>query len=123
MARDLGVSLIAWAPLASGLLTGKFHKNPDILRRTPALRRNRLVRRLETSRPVIEVLDNIAQKYSTEPAQVALAWLIDQGKDIIAIPGANRVGHVQESVGAMKLELSGEDRSRLDEVSRKILSG
>jgi aryl-alcohol dehydrogenase-like predicted oxidoreductase len=119
-ARELGISLIAWAPLASGLLTGKFHKNPAILENTPAMRRNRLEKKLETSRPMIEALDKIAIKYNTEPAQVALAWLIDQGEDIVAIPGATRVGHVQESIGAMKLDLSQEDRSRLEEVSRKI---
>jgi aryl-alcohol dehydrogenase-like predicted oxidoreductase len=118
-ARELGVSLIAWAPLASGLLTGKFHKNPDMLARTPAMRRNRLEKQLETSRPVIEALDNIALKYKSEPAQVALAWLIDQGDDVVAIPGATRVGHVQEVVGAMKLDLSEEDRIRLDKVSLK----
>ena len=121
-ARELGISLIAWAPLASGLLTGKFHKNPAILARTPAMRRNRLEKQLETSRPVIEVLDNIALKYSSEPAQVALAWLIGQGEDILAIPGATRVGHVQEGVGAMKLNLSQEDHRRLDEVSRVMFS-
>jgi aryl-alcohol dehydrogenase-like predicted oxidoreductase len=117
-ARALGISLIAWAPLESGILTGKFHKNPEILTRIPVVRRKRLEKQLEASRPVIEVLDEIASKYGSEPAQVALAWLIQQGEDIVVIPGASRVGHVMESIGAMKLQLSKEDIARLDKVSR-----
>jgi len=119
-ARDLGISLIAWSPLASGLLTGKFHKNPDILARTPAMRRRGLEKQLEASRVLIEVLDEIASKYDSEPAQVALAWLINQGEDIVAIPGASRVGHVKESIGAMNLTVAAEDLARLDDVSRRV---
>lgn len=116
-ARDLGISLIAWAPLASGILTGKFHKEPEILARIPSVRRKRLEKQIETSRSVIEVLDVIAAKYNSEPAQVALAWLISQGKDIVAIPGASRVGHVLEGIGAMGLQLFEEDIIRLDQAS------
>jgi len=119
-ARELGISLIAWAPLASGLLTGKFHYNPEILARTPKVRRNRLEKQLESSRPVIKILEEIASKHESEPAQVALAWLICQGQDIVAIPGASRVGHVMESIGAMNLQLSKEELTRLDQASLKI---
>jgi len=123
-ARELGVTIIAWSPLASGLLTGKFHKNPEILARTPPVRRRRLENQLESSQPVIQVLDDIAQKYGTEPAQVALSWLINnQGDLVVAIPGASRVGHVEESIGAMNLQLSEKDLKRLDEVSRKYKGG
>jgi len=116
-ARELGISLIAWVPLASGILTGKFHKKPEILARIPSVRRRKLEKQLETSRPVIEVLDEIAAKYNSEPAQVALAWLIHQGTDIVAIPGASRLGHVLEGIRAMDLQLSEEDITRLDRAS------
>lgn len=119
-ARELGISLIAWVPLASGILTGKFHKNPEILARIPSVRRKKLEKQLETSRPVIEVLNEISAKYSSEPAQVALAWLINQGKDIVTLPGASRVGHVLEGIGAMSLSLSVGDIERLDDVSRTL---
>ena len=119
-ARELGISLIAWAPLASGILTGKFHKKPEILARIPSVRRKRLEKQLETSRSVIEVLDEIAAIYNSEPAQVALAWLIQQGEDIVAIPGATRVGHVLEGSGAINLQLSEEDLTQLDQTSLKI---
>ncbi len=116
-ARELGIALIAWAPLASGILTGKFHKAPEILAGIPAVRRNRVKKRLEDTRPVIEVLDQIASKYGSEPAQVALAWLIHQGEDIVAVPGATRVGHVMEGIGAMNLTLAAVDLDRLNDVS------
>jgi len=119
-ARELGISLIAWAPLESGLLTGKFHKNPEILSRIPTVRRKRLEKKLEYSRPVIEALDGIASKYGSEPAQVALSWLIQQGEDFVAVPGASRVGHVAEGIGAMNLTLAAEDLDRLNEVSRDL---
>lgn len=117
-ARELGVTIIAYSPLASGLLTGKFHKSPEVLARTPAFRRRRLERQLETSQPVIQVLDEIAEKLQTEPAKVALSWLINkQGEIVVAIPGASRVEHVQESIGAMQLNLSNQDTVRLDEIT------
>lgn len=119
-ARELGISLIAWAPLASGVLTGKYHKNPDILARIPAVRRKKVEKQIELSQPVIEVLDEIASKYETEPAQVALSWVINQGQDIVAVTGVSRVGHVLEGIGAMKLQLSEKDITRLDQVSRKF---
>ena len=119
-ARDLGISLIAWAPLASGILTGKFHKNPEKFTGILAIRRKRLEKKLEDSWPVIEVLDEIASKYGSEPAQVALAWLIQQGEDIVAIPGATRIGHVMEGFGAMNLQLSEKDLTQLDQTSLKI---
>ena len=120
-ARDLGMTIIAWSPLASGLLTGKFHKDPKYLARTPTVRRKRLENQLETSQPVIEVLNELAEKHNSEPAQVALSWVINsQGDLVVAIPGATRVGHVQESIGAMNLQLSEEDLTRLNQVSLKF---
>jgi aryl-alcohol dehydrogenase-like predicted oxidoreductase len=117
-ARELGVTIIAYSPLASGLLTGKFHKSPEVLARTPAFRRRRLEKQLESSHPVIQVLDEIAAKYESEPAMVALSWLINKhGEIVVAIPGASRVEHVQESIGAMQLNLSNQDSVRLDEIT------
>ena len=120
-ARELGMTIIAWSPLESGLLTGKFHKDPKYLARTPSVRRRRLEKQLAASQPVIEVLNDLAEKYSTDPAQVALSWVINnQGDLVVAIPGATRVGHVEESIGAMNLKLSDEDLTRLDQVSLKF---
>jgi aryl-alcohol dehydrogenase-like predicted oxidoreductase len=119
MAKELGVTIVAWGPLASGLLTGKFHKNPQILDNTPAMRRRRFQLRLEESRPIISALDEIALRYDVTPAQVALNWLIHfHGEVVVAIPGASRVHHAEESAGAMNFELSEDDLELLDQLSR-----
>lgn len=117
-ARELGISLIASAPLASGVLTGKFHKNPEILERTPAVRRKGLEKQLEASGTVIEALDEIALGYGSETARVAIAWLIAQGDDIVAVTGVTRIEHVMEGIGAMNLQLSEEDMRRLDQATK-----
>ena len=119
-ARELGIGLIASAPLASGILTGKYHQTPDMLDRLPSMRRRGVEKQIETSRPVIELLFEIASKYDTEPARVALSWVINQGQDVMAITGASRVGHVLEGIGAMTLQLSEEDLKRLDQATRNF---
>jgi aryl-alcohol dehydrogenase-like predicted oxidoreductase len=118
-AKELGVTIVAWGPLGSGLLTGKFHKDPQVLANTPALRQRRFQRVLEETRPLITKLQEIADHYDVTPAQVALNWLIHfHGEAVVAIPGASRVHHAEESACAMQFELSEKDLAYLDQLSR-----
>jgi aryl-alcohol dehydrogenase-like predicted oxidoreductase len=118
-AKELGVTIVAWGPLASGLLTGKFHDNPDVLANTPPLRRRRFERSLENSRPVLTALKEIASRYNATPAQVALNWLVHfHGETVVAIPGASRVQHAQENAGAMNFQLSDDVLAHLDQLTR-----
>jgi aryl-alcohol dehydrogenase-like predicted oxidoreductase len=120
-AKDLGVSIVSWGPLASGLLTGKFHKHPDLLARTPLGRRMRLQRQIERTEPLITVMDEMAQRYQVTIAQVALNWLINfSGETVLAIPGASKVQQAHEAAGAMRFQLAQADMTCLDEVSRTI---
>jgi aryl-alcohol dehydrogenase-like predicted oxidoreductase len=121
-ARELGVTIIAWSPLASGLLTGKFHRDPEVLARVPTVRRRQLARQIEQSRSVISTLEKIAERHQAEPGQIALSWVI-QGKDsrVVAIPGASKVDHARESVEAMKIELDPAEIDDLTKVSQKFL--
>jgi aryl-alcohol dehydrogenase-like predicted oxidoreductase len=117
-AKELGVTIVAWGPLASGLLTSKFHKDPQVLDNAPSMRRRRFQLLLEETRPLITALDEIARKYDVTPAQVALNWLIHfHGEAVVAIPGASRVHHAQESAGAMQFELSEKDLANLNQLS------
>lgn len=121
-AKDLGVTIVAWSPLGSGLLSGKYHKNPRILSETPLGRRRRLDKNLERTRPLITALEDIAERYDATPAQVALNWLINfQGDSVVAIPGASKVGQSEDNAGAMKFTLSQEELSQLDELSQEYL--
>jgi aryl-alcohol dehydrogenase-like predicted oxidoreductase len=118
-AKELGVTIVAWGPLASGLLTGRYHKNPMNLAQTPPVRRRRFKQSLEISQPVINVLEEISKRYDVTPGQVALNWLIhSHGDTVVAIPGASRVQHARESAGAMLFHLTDDDMAYLDQVTR-----
>ncbi len=120
-AKQLGVTIVAWSPLASGLLTGKFHKNPEMLNQRPFGRRMMLRRRIERSRPLIEGLQDIALKHGASPTQVALSWLVNfQGETVVAIPGASTAHHAEQSAATMKFRLSEVEMARLDELTRSF---
>jgi aryl-alcohol dehydrogenase-like predicted oxidoreductase len=119
-AKELGVTIISWSPLASGLLTGKYHRQPELLEQMPRGRRAMLGRRMADSLPLIEGIVEIAARYDVTPAQVALNWLVNsQGETVVAIPGATCVEHAEENAGALEFALAGEDMARLDELSRQ----
>ena len=118
-AKELGVTITAWSPLASGLLTGKFHNDPEIFEQTPFGRRMQLRREIEKSRPIIQALDELAKVYDATPAQIALNWLIHfQGETVVAIPGASKVNQAAESADSMKFRLSDSEMASLDELSQ-----
>ena len=118
-AKELGITIIAWGPVASGILTGKFIKNPELLGTKPFVRRIFLKRRLEKSKPIVKVLDEIALVHQVTTAQIALNWLINfNGDTVVAIPGASRASHARESAGVMKFRLTEDEMTRIDEASR-----
>jgi aryl-alcohol dehydrogenase-like predicted oxidoreductase len=119
-AKELGVTIMTHSPLMEGLLTGKYHKNPELIKRMGIIRRRMMIKPyLEKSRPLINALEEIAPKYSATPAQVALNWLIDfHGDSIVAIPGASNAHQAESNAAAMRLRLSEDDMARLDELSR-----
>lgn len=122
-AQELGVTIIAWGPLGSGILTGKFHKDSGAFKRRPLARRMMLRGNIERSRHLIETLEEIAGRYGVSVPQIALNWLIHfQGETVVAIPGASKVEHAVESAAAMKFRLSDEDMARLDEMTRPTVS-
>jgi aryl-alcohol dehydrogenase-like predicted oxidoreductase len=123
VARELNVSLIAYSPLAQGLLTGKYHKDPASLKKVPFGRRMLLRRRIEKTLGLIKALDDISVAHDCTPAVVALSWVTNfHGDVLVAIPGASKIEHVNQNVGALTLKLSPEEMAQLDEQS-KLISG
>ena len=123
-AKELGITIIAYSPLAQGLVTGKFHDNPDLLKNIgyrkymPAFKPSGLAK----SKPVVDLVKKLSTSYSVTPSQIALNWLIYyHGETVVAIPGATKEKHAQENTGAMKFRLSPEDLSSLNEASRGFL--
>ena len=123
-ANELGISLIAYSPLGRGLLTGKFHDNPELAAQRHIFRRyyaSLNKSKINKSMPVVDALKSIALKYQVTPSQVALNWVINsQGNVIVAIPGATKAGHAEDNAGAMKFLLSQDEISFLNEVSSAI---
>lgn len=120
-AKELGVTIIAYTPLESGLLSGKYHKHPELLEKKSAIWRGRLRRSMEKSQSLISALDEIAARYNATPSQVALNWVINsQGDIVVTIPGVTKVTQAQENAGAMNFKLSDDEIAQLSELSQKI---
>jgi aryl-alcohol dehydrogenase-like predicted oxidoreductase len=118
-AKALGVTIVAYTPLANGLLSGEYHRNPERLRAKPGFRKLMLSRQIEQTRPLIAALEEIAARYQATPAQAALNWVIHfQGESVVAIPGASKVYQAEQAAGAMRFKLASEELAWLDEVSR-----
>ncbi len=111
-AREQGRVVIAYSPLAQGLLSGNHASSgatPADVRRRSRLFRPRSRRLAE---PLLAVLRDVADNHSATPAQVALAWLIAQG-NVVAIPGARTVAQLEENVAAADLALASSELDRL----------
>jgi aryl-alcohol dehydrogenase-like predicted oxidoreductase len=120
VAKKLGITIIAYSPLAQGVVTGKFHDNPELLKNIGFRKYSVQFKPegLEKSRPVVNLLKELAENYNVTPSQVALNWLIHyHGDTVVAIPGATKEIHVKENCGAMSFQLSDVDMIRLDNAS------
>ncbi len=120
-ARELGVTILAYSPLAQGLLTGKYSidsaETPTGARKIdPRFKKEGL----QKIAPVISLLRNFGEKYDRTPAQVALNWLIAQG-NVIPIAGVKTAEHVRQNAGALGWKLSDEEIGELELVSRPWL--
>jgi aryl-alcohol dehydrogenase-like predicted oxidoreductase len=115
--RELGIGFVAYSPLGRGFLTGQFQKFEDFAaddyrRHSPRFQGENFQKNLDLVRRVEE----IARKKGCKPSQLALAWVLAQGNDIVPIPGTKRRKYLEENVGAIELKLTNEDLRRIDEV-------
>lgn len=123
-ARELGVTIIAYSPLAQGLLSGKFHDDPSLVRRAGVRSRMRPFRDagLARSAPVIAELAGIAERLGATRAQVALAWATrSRGDAVVAIPGARSVEQARQNARAARIPLTADEIARLDAVSEPFI--
>jgi aryl-alcohol dehydrogenase-like predicted oxidoreductase len=118
--RELGVGFVAYSPLGRGFLTGQIKNIEDLdpndfRRRGPRFQGENFEKNLGLVRRIEEVA---ADKKCT-PAQLALAWVLARGEDIVPIPGARRRKHLEENAAALTITLTPEDLRRIDEVAPK----
>jgi aryl-alcohol dehydrogenase-like predicted oxidoreductase len=120
-AKELGISIIAYSPLAQGLLSGRFHDDPAALASASWMRRNYSglnPEGLKRTEPLVRFLQETGKKYGASASQVALNWLVTfHGETVVAIPGATKVKHAQEAAGALAFALTEAERAEIDRLS------
>jgi aryl-alcohol dehydrogenase-like predicted oxidoreductase len=115
--RELGIGFVAYSPLGRGFLTGQFKTFNDLAaddyrRNSPRFQGDNFQKNLDLVRRVEEM----AKQKGCKPSELALAWVLAQGDDIVPIPGTKRRKYLEENVGAINIQLTPEDLRRIDEV-------
>jgi aryl-alcohol dehydrogenase-like predicted oxidoreductase len=108
--RELGIGLVPYSPLGRGFLTGRFRSfedfpEDDYRRHSPRFQGDNFKKNLE----LIERVGEIAKSKGVTPGQLALAWVLSQGEDIVPIPGTTRRSHLEENIGALQVNLTKKD--------------
>jgi aryl-alcohol dehydrogenase-like predicted oxidoreductase len=116
--RELGVGIVPFSPLGRGMLTGRVTSFDDLpdddMRRThPRFRDGALAANLTS----VDVVREVAAAHGVAAGQVALAWLLAKGPDVVPIPGTKRIAYLEENAGAADVELTADDLARLDGVT------
>jgi aryl-alcohol dehydrogenase-like predicted oxidoreductase len=116
--RELGIGFVAYSPLGRGFLTGRIRRFEDLAeddyrRNSPRFQGENFAKNLE----LVWRIEEIAREKGCTPSQLALAWLLAQGEEIVPIPGTKRRVLLEENVGAADLRLSQEELRRIDEAA------
>jgi aryl-alcohol dehydrogenase-like predicted oxidoreductase len=114
--RELGISFVSYSPLGRGFLTGRFKQFDDLAeddwrRNNPRFKGENFVRNLD----LVERITRIAQDKNVTPAQLALAWVLAQGEDIVTIPGTKHRIYLEQNLGALDVTLTEEDLTRIND--------
>lgn len=115
--RELGIGFVAYSPLGRGFLTGQIRRfedfaEDDFRRRNPRFQGENFQKNVE----LVKKVEEIARAKGCTASQLALAWVLAQGEDIVPIPGTKHLKYLEENVGAMNVKLTPEDLRRLEEV-------
>jgi aryl-alcohol dehydrogenase-like predicted oxidoreductase len=118
--RKLGIGFVAYSPLGRGFLSGRIRSPEDLdaddfRRANPRFQGDNFGRNLE----LVERVRQLAEEKDVTPAQLALAWVLRQGDDIVPIPGTKRAAYVEENAGAVEVELTESDLARIEEAFPK----
>jgi aryl-alcohol dehydrogenase-like predicted oxidoreductase len=116
--RELGISLVAYAPLGRSMLTGTVHGKGDLPEGDRRLAHPRFQGdSLEKNVSLVTRLEAIAREKKCTPPQLVLAWLLAQGKDIVPIPGTKRKERFDENLAALSIKLSDNDLKRISDAA------
>src|SRR3954451_14483405 len=114
--RELGIGFVAYSPLGRGFLTGAISSpddlsDDDFRRANPRFKREVFDKNME----LVRVVEEIAEEHDAKPSQIAIAWVLSRGEDVVPIPGTKRVKYVEENIAAADIQLTDDDHRRLDE--------
>jgi aryl-alcohol dehydrogenase-like predicted oxidoreductase len=117
--RELGIGFVAYSPLGRGFLTGRFRTPEDIVSEDDFRRRHPRFRgeNFRRNREIVERLETLAATHGVTTGQLALAWVLHQGDDIVAIPGTKHVEHLEQNVAAAQVHLTAGDLTALDDAA------
>ena len=120
LCRELGIGFVAYSPLGRGFLTGRFRTFEDLpaddyRRNSPRFQGENFQRNLD----LVERVEQIARRTKSTPAQLALAWLLAQGEDIVPIPGTKQRRYLEENIRALEVQLDSSDLEAIEEVAPK----
>jgi aryl-alcohol dehydrogenase-like predicted oxidoreductase len=116
--RELGISLVAYAPLGRSMLTGSVKGKADLPEGDRRLAHPRFQgENLDKNVKIVKRLEEIAVEKKCTPAQLVLAWLLAQGKDIVPIPGTKRKQRVDENLAALEVKLTAQEVKRISEIA------
>ena len=116
--RELGITLVAYAPLGRSLLTGSVHGKEDVPEGDRRLQHPRFQgENLDKNVEIVNRLEAIAKEKRCTPAQLVLAWVLAQGKDVVAIPGTKRKSRLDENLAALNVKLSPEELRKISEAA------
>src|SRR5437660_1043797 len=118
--RELGIGFVAYSPIGRGFLSGRFKTTDDLeptdyRRQSPRFQGENFERNLD----LVRRIEEIARSKGVTPAQLAIAWVLSQGNDIVPIPGSKSIGHLEENIAAVEIELTADDLAQIDEVAPK----
>ncbi len=118
--RELGIGFVAYSPLGRGFLTGQFQRFEDLApddfrRQSPRFQGENFQKNLD----LVRRIEEMATEKGCTPAQLALAWVLAQGQDIVPIPGTKRRKFLEQNAGALNVQLTAEDLRRIDEIAPK----
>jgi aryl-alcohol dehydrogenase-like predicted oxidoreductase len=116
--RELGIGFVAYSPLGRGFLTGRFRSiddlpEDDFRRSSPRFEGENFDRNLE----LVDRVEEIAGEKGANAGQLALAWVLAQGEDVVPIPGTKHVSYLEQNVAASEIDLTADDLRRIDEAA------
>lgn len=119
--EELGIGLVPYSPLGRGYLTGKVDENTTFANNDIRAKNPRFTQEaIKANRAVIELLEKLAAEKGGTPAQIALAWLLAQKPWIVPIPGSRKLHRLEENIGAIDIELTEDDLSKIKDAMSKI---